>query len=208
MAGGRPRRQLQSNRAKRVVLLFTEGEKTEVQYFRAWERQHRDQVNLVISDLHGLSPLRLVEAAVEDKQRRGRAVRRGRDSPVDSIWCVCDVDEFRDHDAARSLAALHGINLVVSNPCIELWFLLHHRDQTAWIDRHAASHDFKELSGDRKALSESTRSYLLEHYRDARGRARHLERKHRGDGSARGENPSSDVWRLVDEITGGQLRGS
>ena len=38
---------------------------------------------------------------------------------------------------AFDLARRHQISVAVSNPCIELWFVLHFEDHRAWIDRHA-----------------------------------------------------------------------
>jgi RloB-like protein len=45
----------------------------------------------------------------------------------DEKWCVVDTDEFDLDDAAR-IAAEKSVHLAVSNPCFELWLLLHHRE--------------------------------------------------------------------------------
>ncbi|MGH3935680.1 MAG: RloB family protein [Pseudonocardiaceae bacterium] len=44
----------------------------------------------------------------------------------DEVWCVVDSDEF-DLEPAVALAAKLDGRLAVSNPCFELWLLLHHQ---------------------------------------------------------------------------------
>jgi len=45
-----------------------------------------------------------------------------------SVWCVFDVDDHPRVADARQMAADNGIELAISNPCFELWLLLHFRD--------------------------------------------------------------------------------
>src|SRR6185436_2146803 len=52
----------------------------------------------------------------------------------DEVWCVTDVDHYeRDGGKVTAAVALAGddIKLAVSNPCFELWLLLHHEDCAA-----------------------------------------------------------------------------
>jgi hypothetical protein len=88
----------------------------------------------------------------------------------------------------------------MSNPCLELWFILHFEDQTAYIDRQAAQHRAEEFLGCSKVLSESAVRVLADGYDEARRRATKLDEKHAGDGSPPVSNPSSGVWRLIDLI--------
>jgi hypothetical protein len=111
-----------------------------------------------------------------------------------------DRDEHPNFDRAIDLANRHGINLAISNPCIELWFILHFEDHAAFIKRQKAQDRSEALLGCSKALSESALSALAERYDQARRRAVKLDEKHEGDGSSPGTNPSSGVWRLIDVI--------
>jgi hypothetical protein len=43
-----------------------------------------------------------------------------------------DRDEHPNFARAIDLADRHGIKLAMSNPCLELWFILHFEDQTAY----------------------------------------------------------------------------
>lgn len=111
-----------------------------------------------------------------------------------------DVDEHPSLSEACTLAKAHGITTAISNPCIELWVLLHYEDQTAWIDRHEAQRRVRNVTGLGKSLTESVVAELIARHEAAAVRARALDRKHANDGSPRGANPSSNVWQLVDSI--------
>jgi hypothetical protein len=82
------------------------------------------------------------------------------------------------------LAAQHNIHVALSNPCLEVWFLLHFGDQNGFIDRHAAQGQAEAVLHCSKSLSRAIR----------------LDAKHEADGSPPGSNPSSGMWRLVDMI--------
>jgi RloB-like protein len=146
-------------------------------------------------------PATLVDLAVAAKAEAAREERRGRGSAWDDIWCVFDEDSHPNVPEAISKAEAHGINLAVSSPCIELWFILHFQDQTAFIERRNAQSCARRLTGCDKRLSDDAVERLGEHYDDARRRARALDEKHAGDGSAPRSNPSSEVWKLVDRIS-------
>jgi hypothetical protein len=180
-------------------LVFAEGLRTEEQYVVHWHRRHRDRVNVVIDDFRG-TPLQIVQRAVAAKKESERESRKGRGDAYDKVWCICDVDEHPNLAEAINLAEAHGIGLAISNPCIELWFILHFEDQTAYIDRKAAQSRAKELLSCGKSLSDAALLALEERHDHAAERAQALDQKHEGDGSAAGSNPSSAVWRLIDSI--------
>jgi len=182
-----------------ALLIFREGQRTEEIYLTEWWRRHRDRIRVTIDD-RPAGPLQLVERAVAEKQHELREARRGRGRPHDEIWCIFDRDEHPNFDEAVALAATHGINIAISNPCIELWFLLHFENHTAFLDRAAAQRKAAALLGCEKVLSESALDALITRHLDAADRAQRLDAKHAGDGSPPGSNPSSSVWRLIAAI--------
>lgn len=117
-----------------------------------------------------------------------------------SNWCVFDIDEHPYVAQAVELAASSGISVAISNPCIELWFLLHFQDQTAALHRHDAQRRSCELLNCKKSPTAEALAELVTRYEDARRRAQELDRKHAGDGSPPGSNPSSGAWRLIDRL--------
>ncbi|HET8814351.1 MAG TPA: RloB family protein [Solirubrobacterales bacterium] len=195
-----PRRTVAARPSRRELLIFAEGEVTEEDYLKYWHRRFRKQVNVEIHEFHG-TPLALVERAVEAKTANERTARRGRGRAHDEVWCIFDIDAHPRLDEARNLASTHGINLAISNPCIELWFLLHFTEQTAYIDRHIAQKEAKTHLKCSKALSDVALTLLAENFDVAKGRAQRLDEKHLGDGTPAPGNPSSSVWRVVDSIT-------
>ncbi|MCY3926433.1 MAG: RloB family protein [bacterium] len=188
------RAQAASHAAARKLHVFTEGEKTEVQYLGRWSQSHRERVLVVFGHFHG-SPRRLVEEARKQKREDRR-----RDQLADEYWCVFDIDEHRRVPEAIDMAQANQIRLAVSNPCIELWFLLHFEDQNAYIDRSAAQSESKRRLQCGKNLSSEALARLEARFEDARRRAQNLDRKHELDGSPPRTNPSSNIWELVERI--------
>jgi RloB-like protein len=184
---------------RREILVFVEGRETEERYLTFWHRRHRDRVLVAIDDFRG-GPLQLVEHAVQAKAREEKDRRKGRGRAHDEIWCVFDVDEHPNLAAAITLADRHGINLAISNPCLELWFLLHFEDCNSYLDRRDAQRRAQRHLRSGKALADSALVALYERHDDAVSRAVRLDAKHRGDGSPEGANPSSGVWRLIDRV--------
>ena len=111
-----------------------------------------------------------------------------------------DRDEHPNFAQAIDLAEKHGINLAISNPCLELWFILHFEDRTSYLERYVAQRRAEELLGSAKVLTESALTTLADGYDEARRRAIKLDEKHAGDGSPPRSNPSSEVWRLIDML--------
>lgn len=197
--GGRPVRRVSAAAVHKALLVFVEGERTEVDYLTHWWRINRSNVTVLIADAHG-TPRTLIDLAVDAKRTAERDARRGRGRAFDEVWCVHDVDEHPDVRAIRAIAYANGIHLAISNPCIELWFLLHFESQTAHLERHVAQRRAQGHLKCKKALSSDALALLEDGLPVATERAQALDAKHRGDGSPVGHNPSSRVWEIVDSI--------
>jgi hypothetical protein len=84
----------------------------------------------VIGRTHG-EPLDLVEAAIGHRERDRRD-----GNPFTQVWCVFDVESPTPHGALdRALVLANGNNITcgITNPCFELWLILHFREQHAWL---------------------------------------------------------------------------
>lgn len=178
--------------------MFVEGQRTEDSYIKYWRRRHRETI-VNVNERNG-NPLQLVEWAVAERKHETYEARHGRGEPHDEIWCVFDVNSHQKLTEAIALAAKHGIEVAVSNPCIELWFILHYEDQTAHLDSTNAQKRSYELTGCKKTLTEAALKDLEARHEHAVKRAKALDKKHKGDGSPPRHNPSSEVWKLVDRI--------
>ena len=179
------------------VLLVCEGERTERLYFRDLRHELRIPIELVIEG--GATPKTLVEMAVARKREAVREARARKDSNLkfDHVWCVFDIDEHPKILEAKEQAAANGIGVAFSNPCFELWVLLHFRDQTAHIDRHAVQSECRKLiPGYAKTIPTSD---LLPHCSDAIGRAERL-RQWQVSRNNSGANPYTEVDILVGSL--------
>ena len=116
------KRQTRTRRTRRVIGVCCEGRVTERQYLRDLAARHDVATVKFIRD--GKDPGKLVDDAV-----------RARDDHYDEVWCVFDVDG-RDvwDDVERAIAG--GVNVALSNPCFELWALLHFQDGSAPTDQN------------------------------------------------------------------------
>jgi hypothetical protein len=200
----RPRRTVAARPSRRELLVFAEGEVTEEDYLKHWHRRFRARVNVEIHEFHG-TPLALVQRAVEAKDAEEKAERRGKGRAHDEVWCVFDVDQHPLLGEAIDFAKANDIHLAISNPCIELWFVLHFADQAAYIDSHAAQRLARGHLDCDKALSVPALAALDRGYDEAKARAQSLDIKHHGDGTPAPGNPSSSIWQLTDSISSVQF---
>lgn len=116
-------------------MVFAEGEKTEPIYLTHWYRLHRDRVIVTIAPHEETSPFELVERAVAQRSSDLREERRRRGDAYTHYWCIFDVDEHPKIPEALQLAQSNSINVALSGPNIELWFLIHFEQQNAYIER-------------------------------------------------------------------------
>jgi hypothetical protein len=117
------------------------------------------------------------------------------------VWAVFDRDEHYHWQSAIDRARALGIELAISNPCIELWALLLHRDQTAYIDRHEAQRVLKTLHS---GYDHARNPYLdvrlvLDTLDAAERRCAQLRELALADGDPH-RNPSSSFGDLVSRI--------
>lgn len=184
---------------RRRILVLCEGQETEPGYLKAIRSQFRHHLVEIVVEGYGEDPKALVQKAVAAKREAEREARRRDDAFLryDQVWCVFDVDDHARLADAFQQARAHGIELAVSNPCFELWALLHFQDQTAFVGR-AKVRSFlkKHLPDYRKALPFDQ---MRIGYEEAVRRAEHLDRRCEERG-APGDNPSTGVYRLTELI--------
>jgi len=147
----------------------------------------------------GPTPKQLVERAVKMKKAAERDARAFRDSFLlyDEVWCVLDIDQHPRLPDARQQAKANGISLAISNPCFELWALLHFQEQSGYLQgRTARARLKKHMPRYDKVLPFES---LDPHYLIAVGRAQELDRRCEEAGCP-GGNPSTGVYRLTERI--------
>ncbi|HOC93295.1 MAG TPA: RloB family protein [bacterium] len=187
---------------KPLILILCEGEKTEPYYFedikRAWNLTSMD-VRIIGSDECGTAPKGIVEHA---KKEFNKLAKGKLEIKKEDVWCVFDRDDHPSFDEAVKMAVDNGFGAAASNPCFELWYLLHFQDQTAHIDRHNVARILKYewipgYAKNMKGLFIELESRL----EAAAQRSVQLREKHAGDGNRETCNPSTGVDRLISRLS-------
>lgn len=184
-----------------LILVVCEGKVTEPAYlngFRAWCKNPR--VTVRIAGAAGV-PLTLVELAKELKELAEQEARREADDNLlyEQVWCVFDVDEHPKVREARQLATQHGLQLAVSNPCFELWLLLHLRDSPGMRHRHDVQHMLRDLMPGKDKHIDFEK--LIAGYAEAVSRASRLD-KEAAEAGEDGRSPTTGVYRVTMSIAG------
>ncbi len=118
-----------SRHSKRMVLVATEGKETEAIYFDELKTRFREVVTVLVSagKTGQSNPQRVLKRLREEIGKRASWSKR------DQAWLVVDTDQWSASECKEIEAAIAGdsrLHLATSNPCFELWLLLHFRD--AW----------------------------------------------------------------------------
>ena len=112
------RRQTKTRETRKRFLIVCEGEKTEVNYFKAFTVPKKIEVRV---KGEGKNSLSLVEKAIKiiDNLKQ--------DDSFDQIWCVFDKDNCskEQFNQAERLAKENNIKIAYSNEAFEIWFILH-----------------------------------------------------------------------------------
>ncbi|MFI1563960.1 RloB family protein [Streptomyces sp. NPDC020490] len=179
------------------VLVVCGAKNTEPAYLRGLLASVDNRAVDVKIKICDQDPVSVVRHTVGERDRAGDHYHQA--------WCVLDVDEFAHLDEALRLAADEGVEVALSNPCFELWLLLHHRDHFGEIAGYQQAK--RHLTDHHPGYSKAAREFDFGRYRagwpDAVDRARKLARK----GEEAKKNPSSGMWRLVREIVPAHLQG-
>jgi len=171
-----------------VWLLLCEGRVTERDYFDALRRTRELQAQIRIEHCPGGLP-----KLVEEAQRR-----LTRSNAPDRIWCVADVDDFSPEQirqAVERAAVRSEITLAISNPCFELWALLHFEDCRRFLTKEQAKRRLRRhLPAYEKRLPFEQ---LAPRFPEAFERAKALAIR----GGVHGlHNPSTGVHRLIESL--------
>lgn len=119
------------------ILVVCEGKKTEPLYLRQFQHHVRNpRVHVEPVGPAGV-PVTVVRTAIDLRRRAEDEARGQHDENLlwDEVWAVFDMDDHPNVAEAKQLATANDIRLAVSNPCFELWALLHFADHQAHIER-------------------------------------------------------------------------
>jgi hypothetical protein len=160
--------------------VFCEG-KTEEAYVTFLRAKYRVPVEIVPKIVGNKITARYIK-----EYKRGKPIH---EKDKDFLMYDADVPEILE-----KLKKIEPAILITSNPCIELWFLLHYKNEKATV---SADKCIRELSNRnrnqyKKGLIDSKLEMKLDqNYQLAAGRAKQL---------ILFENPSSNIFVLIEEM--------
>lgn len=178
---GRKARISKGKQMKPNFFVFCEGE-TEIAYVKFLRSLYRAPIQVIPKK--GKS--NISEEFIERSQNE--YVRTGQDKVF--LMYDLDVDGILEH-----LQKIPNAELLVSNPCIELWFLLHYQEQKLEISSDKCVQKYQKVSKGYKkgVLSEEEKKVLAENRELVEERAKKL---------AEYQNPSTMVFRLLEKLNG------
>ncbi len=159
--------------------VFCEGE-TEIAYVKFLRSLYRVPIQVIPKK----SKSNISEDYIE--RSKNEYVRTGQDRVF--LMYDLDVDGLLEH-----LLKIPNAELLVSNPCIELWFLLHYQEQKVEITSEKCIQKLHKVTkGYRKGgLSEEEKKVLAENRELAVDRAKKQAEYH---------NPSTTVFKLLEKL--------
>lgn len=203
-------RKYDSKKEYRFIYIFTEGEKTETNYFKSKKEEiegeiRRKKVKIKIKG-DGYNTLSLVDYVLGFTERERVIIDNSEDS--DECWVVFDKDNFPEFNNAIKKAEARGLKVAYSNECFELWFLLHFSYFDSAVGRgyyeSKLTDNLQKKTGERKAeyskTSENMYALIKDKEKDAIKNARRLLDSYNGQRPFSKNNPSTTVHLLVESL--------
>ena len=113
-----------------LVLIVCEGEKTEKFYFRSLIKFEKlSSVNIKIISGTGSDPVSVIKTALKEVEDQKEYL------PFNKVYCVVDRDEHKNFSNAVNMIKDKNLELIISYPSFEYWYLCHFKYSRAPITR-------------------------------------------------------------------------
>lgn len=198
--------QVRATGPKFLIVCEGDGEKALLEAVRQDLRLTKDQI--IVLNGKGTDPLTIVRTVVGEQRglrQEGRWLAKSTGGVGwDTAWVALDGDEHRDNNRdnwhqALDLAQANDVKVAVSNPSLELWYLLYYQNQEAYIHRDKAAEELEKYAphykkpmsiypGPPGALSAAI------------GRAARLTQRNRENDKPFHTNPCSGMGELVERL--------
>lgn len=187
----------------RYFFLYFEGQRTEPEYFKALERCLKSVHIRIQPEPAAGVPYTIAQKAVDRSKRiRTRSPRKPIDSfeRQDEVWAIFDRDEHERYEEAIAMCEARGVGVARSNPCFELWLILHEQDYDKPDDRHCVQAHFCRLRPEYHPKNKVPDcSDLVDRVEIAEHRAQMQLARREAEGNAFGP-PSTTVGKLTAAI--------
>ncbi len=159
MARGRAKPKTRRHKKRRVeprFVIATEGRSTEMKYFdKLRERYGKKNVKFAPRKWNRTSPMQVLNDLIDFRSSQSRDRQR-----TDEYWIVIDLDKCNEQELSQvqNRARLNNCSIADSNPCFELWLLLHFKPMNEY-KRLRAGGDNSPCSPLERNLERVDRSY-------------------------------------------------
>jgi len=183
-----------------IIVIASEDDKAVKQYFELFEST-RVQFNVLNTDDGKSSPQAVLERI--DKYKAENQIGEG-----DEFWIVTDVDHWATPGHVKNLIEVlrkskqKGVSVAISNPCFDLWLLLHFADLPASQTRKCD--DIGALIRDTVGYYNKLRIYELPFSMDLVERAIARSRAADPDGKILEIN-GTHVYRILEEMAKAEI---
>ncbi|MCF7865313.1 MAG: RloB family protein [Candidatus Pacebacteria bacterium] len=184
---------------KKVIRIYTEGEKTEPNYFGAI----KDELGLTQIDIQIHPTSRSTQSLVKYVMEEKDAESSNHKSTFETEWWVVfDRDDHEHFDRSIRLARDNGIQVAYSNECFELWFILHFEFLQTSLGRDAFAGKLTKHIGRKYEKNIDMYSLVKGREFDAMRNAKNLEKQYTKDGteSPLKRDPFTTVYLLVEQL--------
>lgn len=182
--------------------IFSEGKNTEPEYFNQIDRETPNALVAILVNGAAGAPKTLGEKALAFRRqhfKRGKPLNSFEEK--DQIWVVFDRDEHDKVKETTDNLRANKIGVAFTNPCFELWLILHYEDFDKATDRHSIQKHLETLCEDYKSShgKKADCKKLMAKIKDAEQRARKMNARRIAEGAA-GEAPWTTVYELTEAI--------
>ncbi len=130
---------------KRRFIVYCEGGKTEPAYLVAFRRAFAGALIEIEMIAPAGVPRTIADKAASCAGTLSRHRHRNSFEEHDQVWAVFDRDDHPRFGEAVNLCEQAGVGVARSNPCFELWLILHEADYDKPDGRHAVQAHLKKL---------------------------------------------------------------
>lgn len=185
------RRKLGERRYRKIIVIATEGKKTEPQYFAMFKSREPMVKVKCLEGKIGSSPTQVL-------QRMNVYLREESLKDIDEAWLVVDKDSWTDEQLTQLYQwsqNRRNYGFALSNPKFELWLLLHFDDPIGVTPANCIEKLNRYLPNYDKGID--VRKITLDHVLEAIRRAKQRDNPPCTDWP---RNTGSTVYKLVEKI--------
>lgn len=192
-----------TRRRAKILLIGAEGDnKTETNYFKSFNKRHGEYI-VRMADGNNTDPVKIVKSVCDSIKKEELDFDHG-----DLAFCAIDTDtdiaKQSQIDEAVKIAHENNIELILSNLCFEIWFLMHFTYSTKYYPSTTAVTNELEKFIPEYRKSRNVFDKVSPYTETAKQNAIKLERHH-ADAEHKKKsvecNPSSEAYKVVEKLT-------